>query len=241
MFSLFHKKKARFSQLGVTTDWHCHLLAGVDDGVREAAHSAQILRDMREAGITTVVHTPHFNSEIFPDNTEKSIKSAFESYVSALPDDCKEGMNLRLAGEYMVTNGFESRDMKELFQFAPGKVLIEMSYMYPSVTMEQTIFNMCVAGLTPVIAHPERYLYYAKNLEQFDRFHDMGAQFQLNLLSLSGVYGSQSIRIMEYLLKKRWYAHVGTDTHAVSHFRLISNLEFDADYLPLVKRSVSDL
>jgi len=235
MFGLFKKKTVQFSQLGVTVDWHNHLLAGVDDGVADIAQSEQILLDMRESGLTSVVHTPHFNPEIFPDNTEASIKAAFERYLGALSPSVREGLDMRLAGEYMVVNGFESRDMGELLQIEPGKVLIEMSYMYPSATMEETIFNIKMSDLTPVIAHPERYLYFADHLENFERFYDMGAQFQLNLLSLSGCYGPASVHIMEYLLTNGMYSYVGTDTHTPQHFRHISSLEIPEKYLTLLK------
>lgn len=235
MLGFFKKKTSGFCQLGFTTDWHCHLLAGVDDGVRKISDSERILREMKAAGVTTVVHTPHFNPEIFPSNTEESIRDAFNRYVDALPPDCLDGMNISLAGEYMVVNGFENRNMSGLLQIEPGKVLIEMSYMYPSATMEQTIFNICMAGLTPVIAHPERYLYYADKLETYDRLADMGALFQLNLLSLSGCYGRASVRILEYLLGKGMYSYAGTDTHTPHHFRNIAALEFPVKYLDPLK------
>lgn len=235
MLEIFKRKMADFSQLGVSADWHCHLLPAVDDGVRKISDSEQILRNMKAAGITTVVHTPHINPEIFPANTEESICDAFNRYLDTLPDDCREGMDLRLAGEYMVVNGFENRKMTDLLQIEPGKALIEMSYMYPSATMEQTIFNIGMSGLTPVIAHPERYLYYADNLEQFERFSDMGAEFQLNLLSLGGCYGPGSVRIMEFLLNRGLYRYVGTDTHTPSHFLNISRIAFPEKYIVSLK------
>ncbi len=231
MIGLFKKKTAGFSQLEVKTDWHCHLLPGVDDGVQDISDSVQILRAMKASGITTVVHTPHFNPEIFVSNTEERIREAFARYLEALPSDCLDGMDIRLAGEYMVVDGFEERNMSELLQIEPGKVMIEMSYMYPSATIEQTLFNIGMAGLTPVIAHPERYLYYSGNMDTFERFADMGAQFQLNLLSLSGCYGPASVRILEYLLGRGMYSYVGTDTHTPHHFRNIAELEFPIKYL----------
>lgn len=231
MFGLFNKKMAGFGQLGVDTDWHCHLLPGVDDGVQNLSDSAQILLSMKKKGITKIVHTPHFNAEIFPGNTEQKIKREFKKYIEALPEECKEGMDLRLGGEYMILNGFEDRKIKNLLQIDDGKVLIEMSYMYPSANIEESIFSIVMAGLTPVIAHPERYLYYAGKLETFDRFHDMGAEFQLNLLSLTGCYGPASVHILEYILKKEMYSYVGTDTHTPHHFSSISNMEIPQKYI----------
>jgi len=107
-----------------------------------------------------------------------------------------------------------------------------MSYMYESKNMSQAIFNIVMAGLTPVIAHPERYLYLATNVTQFDIWHDMGARFQLNLLSLRGTYGPASIRIMEHLLRHNLYDMAGTDTHTVDHFHSIAAMKYPKRYLP---------
>ena len=235
MFGLFKKKTAVFSQLGFTTDWHSHLLPAVDDGIQSLADSEQVIRAMKSAGIKTVIHTPHFNPEIFPGNTESAIRETYLRYLDDLAPDCKDGIALRLAGEYMVVNGFEDRKMTDLLQIEKGKVLIEMSYMYPSATMEQTIFNINMAGLTPVIAHPERYLYYADRLEEFDRLADLGAEFQLNLLSLGGCYGPGSVHILEYLLRNGMYSYAGTDAHSPHHFQNITRLEFPEKYLPYLK------
>lgn len=240
MFGLFKSRPAGFSQLGITVDWHCHLLPGVDDGIQKIEDSVKILQAMHSAGITTVVHTPHINPEIFPDNTEASIRTVFERYLEQLPSEVRDGMNIRLAGEYMVVVGFEHRDMKELLQIEPGKVLIEMSYLYPSPTIEESIFNISMAGLVPVIAHPERYLYYSGFLDRFDRLRDMGAEFQLNLLSLGGGYGSASVRIMEYLLHRGMYSYAGTDTHTSHQFHSILDLEFPGGYLSNLSSVIGD-
>jgi len=233
MFGLF-AKKAQFCDLGVGADWHCHLLPGVDDGVQELEDSIRILGMMREAGIRKVVLTPHFNDEIFPANTEESIREAFRSFMEQVPGDILDGLDISLGGEYMVTDLFAQRDMKQLLQIEPGKVLIEMSYMYPSRMIKEAIFNIRMADLVPVIAHPERYTYYADSLQRFELFHDMEAQFQLNLLSLPGTYGPPSVKIMKYLLRNGWYSYLGSDTHSVPHFQNISSMRFRSDYLPLL-------
>lgn len=236
MFGIF-KKRAGFADLDFKADWHCHLLAGVDDGVKDIADSVTILRDMKAAGVNKVTHTPHMNPQQFPDNTEAYIKDRFAAYLEQIPQDLKDGMDLRLAGEYMVYNGFEERDPKELLQITDGKVLIEMSYYFISPTMEQAIFNLNMAGITPVIAHPERYIYLAGSLGTFDRYHEMGAEFQLNLMSLSGVYGAGSMTILEHLLKKGYYSYMGTDTHTVNHFRNICKMEYPTKLLELKRKS----
>jgi len=236
LFDFLRKKPATFGSLELTSDWHCHVLAGVDDGVGEIEESISILKSMKESGMTKVVLTPHLNPEIFPDNTEDSLRERFQWFVNALPADVRSGLELTLAAEYMVTEGFDQRNPDELLQIDNDKVLIEMSYYFPSQNMENAIFNLTSAGITPVIAHPERYLYYANSLPVFERYHDMGAQFQCNLLSLKGVYGPASIKILEYIMKNGWYAYMGSDTHASRHFESIRGMEFNSAYPSLLTK-----
>ncbi len=222
----FREKEACFTNLSFSKDYHCHLLPGVDDGVDDMNVSVQILQRMKDVGITDVVLTPHMNPEIYPSNTEGFIRGRFQKFLSELPSTLSHALQISLAGEYMVVDGFEHRNPEELLQIESGKVLIEMSYYYGSRTMEETIFNLMMAGIQPVIAHPERYLYLADELSVFDRYHDMGATFQLNLLSLSGAYGPASVRILSYIKQKGWYSYRGSDTHTLHHFNTISNMSF---------------
>jgi len=178
------------------------------------------------------------NPDIFHDNTEDYIRERYQEFKTSIPDDIP--IDISLGGEYMVVEGFEKRDPSELLQFQTGKVLIEMSYYFISHNMEDAIFNLTLAGLQPVIAHPERYLYLADHLNIFDRFFDMGATFQLNLLSIGGAYGRTSIYIMNYLLKKGYYTHRGSDTHSIGHYDNITSLQYPKALLDIGLASISN-
>jgi len=230
MFRFLHKSVG-YESLRFDSDCHCHLLPSVDDGAKTRDESLSILSEMTSAGIKQVTFTPHINPEMFPDNEEWKFEQQFSEFKATLPEEITSQIKLSLGAEYMVVNGFEKRSPEELLQFRPGKVLIEMSYYYISKTIEQTIFNFEIAGIKPVIAHPERYCYLSDSLETFEKYHDMGAEFQLNLLSLGGAYGPQSIRILEFILKNGWYSYLGSDTHSLAHFKTIENMKFSPKYL----------
>ena len=233
-FKNFRKKTVPIGELGIVEDNHCHLLPGVDDGVQEMDETLAILGDMADFGIRTVRLTPHINPEIFPSDEESTLRNYY-SLIGRLPQEIRDRLEVRLGAEYMVTPEFHQRDPKELLQFRDGKVLIEMSYYYPSLNIKEAVFNITSSGLKPVIAHPERYLYCAGNLKEYDVLHDLGCDFQLNLLSLGGAYGPDSVLIMKYLMKRGFYACVGTDTHTRAHFKKISHLELPSDLADGVK------
>ena len=74
---------------------------------------------------------------------------------------------------------------------------------------------MC-AELQPVIAHPERYEY--ANRANYARWKDKRYKFQLNLLSLAGVYGEVAEAKAHELLKEDFYDYIGSDMHSLGNF-----------------------
>ena len=44
---------------------HCHILPGVDDGAKDLAMSLDMLEAAREAGVTSIVCTPHARDPYF--------------------------------------------------------------------------------------------------------------------------------------------------------------------------------
>jgi len=141
---------------------------------------------------------------------------------------------LHLAAEYMVVKDFEKRvssHADELLVYPDNSILIEMSYFYRSRNFEDTIFELNMAGLRPIVAHPERYLYMADSLRDYDKWVDMGARLQLNLLSLTGTYGPASMKILRHLLDHQMYSFAATDLHTLSQLDRILSSKVDSKLL----------
>ena len=198
-------------------DVHCHLLPGVDDGFRDSESSLKAIRTMAGAGCSRIIFTPHMNPDVYPEMDEAGLKAAYEAFVPMLP----EGVKTHLAAEYMVVNDFDDRDPSELLTYPDGSILIEMSYYFRSRNLEQSIFNLNMAGLKPILAHPERYPYMVDCLGDFDKLADMGCRFQLNYRSLTGKYGKPSIQIIKYLMKRGLYSYIATDLHSCEQLDFI--------------------
>jgi tyrosine-protein phosphatase YwqE len=134
----------------------------------------------------------------------------------------------------MVVKDFERRvtdHADELLTYPDGSILIEMSYMYRSRNFEDVIFELGMVGITPIVAHPERYLYMADQLGDFDHWVDMGAKLQMNYLSLTGQYGEASLKILRHLLKHGLYSFVATDLHSLSQLDRILTTKVDSRLL----------
>ena len=200
-----------------TSDIHNHLLPGVDDGFRHAADSLQAVQRMAAAGVRELVFTPHMNPDVYPGVTEARHREVYEAFCPQIPASL--GLTTHLAAEYMVVKGFEERAASradELHIFPDRSILVEMSYYYRSQNLEQTLFELNMAGLKPILAHPERYLYMADCLGDFDKIVGMGCRLQLNLMSLTGQYGKESVRILEHLLSHGMYSFMATDLHSLA-------------------------
>lgn len=205
-----------------STDIHSHLLPGVDDGFQNSEDSLVALRRLRSEGVTDFIFTPHVNPDAYPDIAEDRHREVYEVFKGSIPPEL--GITTSLAAEYMIVSDFESRVSSradELLVFPDSSVLVEMSYYFRSRNLEHTVFELNMASLKPILAHPERYLYMADCLSDFDRLQEMGCRFQMNVLSLSGVYGKESVKILDYLLKRGMYSFVATDLHSLHQLESI--------------------
>lgn len=191
------------------TDSHSHILYGVDDGVRKLEHSLLILQRYEEYGIKEVWLTPHIQ-EYMP-NTTAELRARFAELKTAY----KGGIQLHLAAEYMMdtlfTERLEQNDL--LFHGIEEKrLLVETSYLNPPMAMEETLAAIMAKGITPILAHPERYSYMDDDM--YAQLHDRGILFQLNLASPTGMYGETAKRKAYALLERGYYTFYGTDIHS---------------------------
>lgn len=190
------------------TDFHSHILPGVDDGFQTMDDSLQALRALEQQGVVKIWLTPHV-MEDYP-NATASLRSRFEELKKAW----KGNIELHLASENMLDTLFEQR-LGELDLLTIGSegrhLLVETSYFTPPMNLEELLERTFAAGYFPVIAHPERYRYMER--KDYARLREMGCLFQTNLFSVVGAYGETAREKAEWLLEKKMIDVTGTDLH----------------------------
>jgi protein-tyrosine phosphatase len=235
-FGLFKKRSssaalADFSFLG--TDMHSHLVPGVDDGSDSVETSLKLLEGFVDLGYKKIITTPHTRPEYFP-NTQADLKAGFERLKSAL-DATNIPIEVEMASEYFVDYEFlEQQDIHQLLTFSGKHLLIELSTYQAPPNLFDTIFQLKIKGYQLILAHPERYGYYASDFSQFEKLKDFGCLFQVNLLSLTGSYGKPPRDLVMKFFKNNMVDFLGTDMHHAQHLSGLKTMMSDGKLMRLI-------
>jgi len=202
-------------------DIHAHLLPGIDDGAKTIEDSIELMTGMQALGIEQFIATPHVMTAVW-ENTRSGIEANFESTINQLVA-ANQQFSLRPAAEYLLNGTFlELIHREPLLTLKDNYVLVEMSYLSAPIQLYDIIFEIQLEGYKPVLAHPERYLFYHQNTREYHKLKQQGCLFQLNLLSVVGYYGAHVTQAAETILQKGMYDFVGTDVHHQNHLKGLS-------------------
>lgn len=231
---LFKKNILDTDLLKGAVEVHCHLLPGVDDGLKELKKSLAIVKWMEQVGYRHICLTPHIMTE-WPKNGADFLQGEFKRFEEAVRTELKSDIGLSLAAEYMLDANFEDRLEEQVLSYDGVHILVETSYFAPSPQMELQLYTAKVKGMIPLFAHPERCLYM--DIPQLMELKERGQFFQLNLMSLCGAYGPDPKKKAEQLFKRGAYDFVGCDTHSFSWLKNgMKKLNFSTSQLNELKR-----
>lgn len=218
--SLFRREPKQF--FFYEHDMHSHILPGLDDGVKTIEESIAIVKKMLALGVKRFSFTPHISFPS-PMNTPEIIRERLDLLINSLK---KEGIYLDAdvgaeykVGEYML----ELIERDTLASFRDRKVLIEHSFVSPSPSFEEVVFRLQEREYHPVLAHPERYPFYAGAiLERVKALKERGCQMQVNLLSFVGFYGKEAQKGALILADAGAIDYLSGDIHS---YRQVEHLE----------------
>jgi protein-tyrosine phosphatase len=219
MFNIFRKSKPiNFSFLN--TDIHSHILPGIDDGADSIPTSIFLLNGLKALGFEKFIFTPHIYTEFYP-NDKNTVQQAYQRLRAILPNE-----NMAYSAEYFLENAFNDiLKNKEIICFGQNKVLFETSTFSAPMGLEEAIFELISTGYQPILAHPERYLYF--DIKDLIKFQDMGCQFQVNLLSLQGYYGPHVKQHAFKIFERGIFDYAGTDLHNKGQLKSLEKLSSD--------------
>ena len=198
-------------------DFHSHFLPGIDDGARDPVQSVAILKYLCSNGIRKVCATPHYSShhesvEHFLERREGAKNRLFE-YMKGLTQSERECLpEIVYGAEVKLERGLcEKKDVEKLALGTSGHILLELPFASYEEWMSEEIYNVRYQfGVSPIMAHINRYYTLFSKSEFDDLFLDGDLALQMNCESMTGL--SSSVRTKK-LIKNCGSIVFGCDIH----------------------------
>jgi protein-tyrosine phosphatase len=195
-------------------DLHFHCLPGIDDGPRGWDEAVALCRSATASGTTALVATPHvFRGEWLNENPEHR-------------DELILRLNTLLGGNPAILPGCEylfSSDILELVEKGPSGpitplnrsryVLTEFPAIVPFRAAEAAFHELSLAGIVPVVAHPERQVAFQREPEALERLVRRGALVQVTAGSLLGEFGEWAQAAADEFFRRGLVHLVASDAH----------------------------
>lgn len=216
-------------------DMHNHILHGIDDGAKTIEDSIDLIKGFSEFGVTNFICTPHIMHNYYP-NTRETIVQSFKALENELEKLGMTHINIDFAAEHMIDDNFEHiLENHEVIPLRKEYLLIEMSYLQPSINFNNAISEITAQRFYPILAHPERYAYFHQESGIYETLKNQGILFQLNLLSLtSEAYGSSVQKCALRLLEKGLVNFVSSDIHNSRQLQKLKDIKLSNTELNLI-------
>lgn len=191
------------------TDYHCHILPGIDDGSKNTEMSVGMVKLMHEQGAERIFATPHFyaHRERSVERFLEKRQQAYEKLMGADP----AVKDIRLGSEIAIEHGIsELKDIEKLRYQDTDYILLEFPYTSFSGWMIEEIENIsCGFGLKPVIAHIHRYLRFFSRAD-LETALSLDAVYQINNEAFDSF---SERRLVKKLIKEDYPLIFGSDSH----------------------------
>ncbi len=197
-------------------DIHTHILPLIDDGAKSVEEAENMLKMLKEQGVTDVVLTPHFylysqDLEVFCEQRDR----AFEEISRTVP----KGLRLHLGAEIAFYNiSIDYKALSRLSIDGGRYILLELPFSgdYGKTILPKLESFICNTGLTPIIAHAERYKAVQRHPAIIADLIDMGCMIQVDAES---VLGSKPKSLVDAMLRHGQVHLIGSDCHGMSYRR----------------------
>jgi protein-tyrosine phosphatase len=206
-------------------DIHCHLLPGLDDGPGSFEESVAMAEMAIGDGITHVVATPHASSMYrFDPEAVKRLRSELQEKV---------GDRLQLATGCDFHLSFEN--LQDLPSNTAKYTINQKSYLLVEFadfsippSMDDTLHQLQLLGLSVIITHPERNRLICGHQERLRRWLHLGCYVQVTAQSLLGEFGGRAQKYALQWLDEDMVHFVASDAHSTKGRPLQLRRTYDA-------------
>jgi len=191
-------------------DIHCHILPGLDDGSDSLETSLEMAEMAIADGITRVVATPHANSDY--DFVPELIRTRRDEIQAQVGDRLTivTGCDFHLNFENVKAL---HADPKSFTLNQGGYLLVEFANFGIPASMDQTLHELQLLGLHPIITHPERNPLIRSQWDRLWGWLRQGCYVQVTAQSITGGFGRRAQQAAELLLDANAVHFVASDAH----------------------------
>lgn len=195
-------------------DIHSHIINEIDDGSKNIEMTINMLKKAEQSGTTDIIATPHFMRGRFEVEYNEVVKK-----VEGLREIAKENnININI---YAGQEVYYSKNILEYYNDKIIGTINNTKYMLIELPMLEfnidevinIIYELQIRGITPIIAHPERYKLFIKKPSMINSLIKEGMLFQLNAGSITGNFGKDVKKTATKYLENNIYSFIGSDAH----------------------------
>lgn len=193
------------------TEFHCHILPGIDDGSDSVDISLKMAKMMKTQGVERICATPHFYA-----HREKSVADYLQKRQAAF-DAIKDSMaiqNVHLGAEVAIEHGIsELPGIEKLAITETRIILLELPYRAYEKWMSEEIYNIATEyKLKVMLAHVHRYLpYYSK--EEIETILSSKSILQINNEAFASW---KEKRLAKKVMAEHTHFAFGSDAHNIT-------------------------
>jgi len=199
-------------------DIHSHPLWEVDDGAETFEDSIAMCQMAAQDGITHLVATPHcnytyaFNPEV---NRQKLAK---------LQCAIGESPKLLLGCDFHLSYDNIQKLVETPMDFTINQssyLLVEFPDQFVPEQLDRVFYDVQVAGLTPILTHPERNPVFARKDGLLHHWVSNGCLAQITAQSYTGRFGEPALGLAETWLQENLVHFFASDAHGTKYRRPI--------------------
>ena len=196
-------------------DTHLHILPGIDDRPETIEESITLARVLVQEGIHSAIATPHYN-DVFLQHSAREIQERVNDVQIELD---RHSIPLRLypGHEALIKPGLVEDIQTGRLATLNGSryLLLELWNSAWLPETERVIFELQAFGITPILAHPERYRVIQREPERITSLLTQGVLLQITASSLIGMQGRTAQRTAKSLLKRGLVHCIASDAHGL--------------------------
>jgi protein-tyrosine phosphatase len=191
-------------------DIHCHILPGIDDGSTSFEMSCAMAEMAIEDGVTHIIGTPHAHpAHTFDVGVNRKLRDELQAQFQGrltLATGCDFHLSFENLQDIRHDSWRYTLNQK-------GYLLVEFADYSIPPSLDQALHELQLAGLHPIVTHPERNPLIRAQPERLLKWLRQGCYAQVTAQSLLGKWGDSAQQVANLWLDAGAVHFVASDAH----------------------------